>query len=63
MFLLNAKFDADLLLYLLSHFEYHGHTVHMLTQWRLPAPTDKYSEVIIVHTYLHIPVHSPLLLG
>ena len=32
MFKLNAKFDADLLLYLLSHFECDGHTVHMLTQ-------------------------------
>ena len=31
MFKLNAKFDADLLFYLLSHFECKGHTVHMLT--------------------------------
>ena len=35
-FKLNAKFDADLLLYLLSHFECDSHTVHMLTQWLLP---------------------------
>ena len=35
MFKLNVKFDADLLLYLLSHFECTGHTVHMLTQWHL----------------------------
>ena len=32
MFKPNAKFDADSLLYSLSHFEYDGHTVHMLTQ-------------------------------
>ena len=38
MFKLNAKFDADLLLYLLSHFECDSHTVHMLTQWCLPPP-------------------------
>ena len=38
MFKLNAKFDADSLLYLLSHFECNGHTVHMLTQWHLPPP-------------------------
>ena len=35
---LSAKFDADILLYLLSHFEWDSHTVHMLTQWHLPAP-------------------------
>ena len=28
---LKAKFDADPLLYSLSHFECDGHTVHMLT--------------------------------
>ena len=38
MFKLNVKFDADLLVYLLSHFECDGHTVRMLTQWRLPPP-------------------------
>ena len=38
MFKLNAKFDADLLLYLLSHFECDGHTVHMPIQWCLPSP-------------------------
>ena len=31
VFKLNAKFGADSLLYLLSHFEYDGHTVHMFT--------------------------------
>ena len=38
MFKLNAKFDADLWLYLLNHFECDSHTVHMLTQGRLPPP-------------------------
>ena len=32
IFKLNAKFDADSLLYSLSHFECKGHTVHVLTQ-------------------------------
>ena len=38
MFKLNAKFDADSLFYSLSHFECDGHTVHLLTQRRLPPP-------------------------
>ena len=38
MFKLNAKFDADSLLYFLSHFECSGHTVHMLTQGHPPHP-------------------------
>ena len=33
---LKVKFDPDSLLYLLSHFECDGHTVHTLTQWHLP---------------------------
>ena len=37
MFKLNAKFDADSLIFSLSHFECNGHTVHMLTQWH-PVP-------------------------
>ena len=40
IFELNVRFDADLLLYSLSHFECDGHTVHMLTQWCLHPPTD-----------------------
>ena len=32
MFKLNAKSDADSLLYFLSHFACNGHTVHMFTQ-------------------------------
>ena len=38
MFKLNAKFDADSLLYSPSHFEYDNHTVHMLTQQCLLPP-------------------------
>ena len=38
MFRLNTKFDADSLLYSLSHFEYNSHTVHMLIQQHLPPP-------------------------
>ena len=38
MFKRHTEFDADLVLYLLSHFECDGHTVHVLTQWRLPPP-------------------------
>ena len=38
MFRLNTKFDADSLLYSLSHLECNGHTVHMLTQWCLLPP-------------------------
>ena len=38
MFRLNTKFDVDLLLYSLSHFECDNHTVHMLTRQCLPPP-------------------------
>ena len=38
MFKLNRKFDADWLLYSLSHFECPGHTVHMHTQRHLLPP-------------------------
>ena len=37
-FKLHGKFDAGSLLYLLSHFECDGHTVHMLSQWHLSPP-------------------------
>ena len=50
---LNAKFDADLLLYSLNHFECDSHTVHMLTQWCLPPPlasTVKLSLFTHVHS-------------
>ena len=49
MFKLTAKFDADLLLDFLSHFECDGHSVHMLTHWCLLPPLMKI-EVIIVHS-------------
>ena len=48
MFKLNAKSDADSLVYSLSHFECDGHTVHTLTQLASTSPTDEYSEVIII---------------
>ena len=53
MFTLNAKFDEDSLLYLLSHFGWDGHTAHMLTQWHLPPPlmsTVKLSLFTHVHS-------------
>ena len=53
MFKLNTKFDADLLLYLLSHFECNSHTVHTLTQWHLPSPltsTVRWSLFTHVHS-------------
>ena len=50
MFKLNAKFDADSLLYSLSHFECNGHTVHMLTQWHLPPPmTSTVKSSLFIH--------------
>ena len=57
MFKLNAKFDADLLLYSLSHFECDGHTVHMLTQWCLPPPlTSTVKSILFMH--MHSIVHA-----
>ena len=38
MFKINAKFDADSLLYSLSHFECDSHRTYMLTQQHLPPP-------------------------
>ena len=38
MIKLNTKFDADSLLYSLSHFECDSHTVHMLPQCHLQSP-------------------------
>ena len=65
MFKLNAKFDADSLLYSLSHSECDGHTVHMLTQQHLLPPltsTVKSSLFTYVHSvyslwlpgYIHV---------
>ena len=51
MFKFNAKFEADLLLYSLSHFECEGHTIHTHGHsMTSTAPTDQCSEVVIVHT-------------
>ena len=62
-FKLNAKFDADFLLYSLSHFECNGYTVHMLTQWCLLSPltsamklslfTDAHSSPLSLAARLH----------
>ena len=49
----NTKFDADSLSYLLSHFECHSHTVHMLIQWCLVhslTTTAKLSLFMHVHS-------------
>ena len=50
MFKLNAKCDADSLLYSLSHCECDGHTVHILTQWLLPSPlTSTVKSLLFTH--------------
>ena len=50
MFKLNTKFDADLLLYSLSHFECDCHIMHMLTQWRLlPSMTSTVKSSLFMH--------------
>ena len=52
MFKFNAQYDADSLLYLLSHFKCHGHTVHMLTQWHLlPPQTSRVKSSLLTHTH------------
>ena len=51
MFKLNAKFDADLLLHLLSHFECDSHTVHMLTQRHLPPPLSIVKSSLFTHAH------------
>ena len=52
MFKLKVKFDADSLLYLLSHFECDGHTVHMLTQWHLlPPQTSTVMPSLFTHAH------------
>ena len=57
MFKLNAKLDADLLLYLLSHFECDSHTVHMLTQWHLLPPlTSKAKWPLFMHAHFQSPL-------
>ena len=56
MFKLNAKFEADVLLYLLSHFECDGHTGHMLTLQGLPPPLTSVGKLSL---FTH--AHSSLL--
>ena len=55
MMKLNAIFDADSLLYFLSHFECDSHTVHMLTI----SPTNS-TVKLSLFTHVH---SSPLSLG
>ena len=59
MFKLSTKFDANSLLYLLSHFECNGHTIHMLTQWHLPPPLTS-TVKLSLFTHVH---SSPLSLA
>ena len=59
MFKLNAKSDADLLLYSLSHFECNGCTAHMLTQRCLSPPLSSTVKSSLSHTCIQ--VHSPWL--
>ena len=57
MFKLNAKLDADLLLYFLSHIECEGHAVYMLTQQcLLPPLTSTVKSLLFTRVHL---VHSP----
>ena len=60
MFKLNAKFDVDSLLYLLSHFECDSHTVHMLTQWHVPAHRPVQWSHHCSHMSISVPSPSPL---
>ena len=49
---LNAKFDADSLLYSLNHFKCDSHTVHMLTKWRLlPLLTSTVKSSLFTHAH------------
>ena len=51
-FKFNAKFDADSLLCLLSHFECDCHTVHTLTQWCLSLPlTSTVKSSLFTHVH------------
>ena len=59
VFKFNTKFDLDLLLYWLSHFECDGNTGHILTQWCLLPPLTR-----TVKLSLFIHAHSsPLFLA
>ena len=61
LFKLNTRFDADSLLYLLSHFECDNHTVHMFTQQHLVPPLTR-TVKLSLFTHVHT-VHSPWLPG
>ena len=52
MFIPQVIFDADSLLYSLSHFECDGHTVHMLTQGHLPPPRTSIMKLSLF-THVH----------
>ena len=57
MFKLNAKLNADSLLYLLSHVECDSHTVHMLSQWRLLSPlTSTVNLSMFTHEHSRLPL-------
>ena len=52
MFKLKSYYDADSLLYSLSHFECNGHILHTLTQWRLLPPlTSTMKLSLFTHAY------------
>ena len=59
----NAKFDANSLLYLLSHFECDDDTAHMLTQLRLSPHPHWPVQWSRHYSCMRIPVHSPWLPG
>ena len=62
MFKLNAKFDADSLLYLLCHFECNSYTLHMLTQQHLlptlPSTVSAHSCIMSRAVFDKISNHS-----
>ena len=52
MFKPNAEFDADSMLYSLSHFECISHTAHMRTQQHLPPPlTGTVKSLLFTHVH------------
>ena len=59
MFKVNTKFEADSLLYSLSHFECDSHIVHVITQWHLPPPL---TSIVKSSLFTHVP-SSPLCLA
>ena len=72
MLKLNEKFDADPLLYLLSHFECDGDTIYMLTQQPLMFPLTStvksslfmqaHSSPLSLATWVTSMFHKPFLL-